>query len=56
MEWDLALIFVISIFNLFCSVLALAYNLIEISNKNSGKMFALLIVGLAALFFYLISI
>lgn len=55
MEWDLALMLVISIFNLFYTVVALAYDLARKSDENWGKMFAFLIIGLTALFFYLIS-
>ena len=55
MKWNLALLLVISIFNLFYAVVALAYDLVKKSDENWGKMLAFLISGLAALFFYLIS-
>ena len=55
MEWDLALLLVMSIFNLFYTVVALAYDLVKKSDENWKKMLAFLIIGLAALFFYLIS-
>ncbi len=46
---------VISIFYLFYAFVALAYDLVKKSDGNWGKMLAFLIIGLTALFFYLIS-
>ena len=55
MKWNLALLIVLSIFNFFYAFVALAYDLVKKSDENWGKMLAFFICGLAALFFYLIS-
>lgn len=55
MEWNLALLLVLSIFDFFMAFTCVVYDLAAKKEINSNKMYTYLILAITKLFFYLIS-